>query len=100
MTSMHQNDGSERQMFQGNWKCSGCGGEITQLPFQPDPAREGGLLCQDCHREKREQTKKDRPMFQGNWTCSKCGGTITQLPFEPDPNRTNTLVCIDCFRNK
>jgi CxxC-x17-CxxC domain-containing protein len=94
----HSHSGSDRQMFEGNWKCSGCGTEITRLPFQPDPTREGGLLCRDCHRSKREQAQKDRPMFEGNWSCSRCGGQITQLPFQPDPNRLDSLVCRDCFK--
>lgn len=33
-------------MFEGNWKCSKCGGAITQLPFQP--RSEEGLTCRDC----------------------------------------------------
>lgn len=33
-------------MHQGNWKCSGCGGKITELPFQP--RSESGLTCRDC----------------------------------------------------
>lgn len=33
-------------MFQGNWKCSKCGGAITELPFQP--RSESGLTCRAC----------------------------------------------------
>lgn len=33
-------------MYQGNWKCSSCGGTITELPFQP--RSESGLTCRDC----------------------------------------------------
>lgn len=33
-------------MFQGNWKCSKCGGAITELPFQP--RSEEGLTCRAC----------------------------------------------------
>jgi hypothetical protein len=44
--------GAQRQMFQGNWKCGTCSGDITQLPFNPDPARLGSLLCKDCHKQK------------------------------------------------
>jgi CxxC-x17-CxxC domain-containing protein len=96
---MNSNNGGDREMFQGNWKCSGCGNAITQLPFKPDPAREGGLLCRDCHRNsKGDRPKQDRQMFEGNWKCSRCGGGISQLPFQPDPSRTNTLVCRDCFK--
>ena len=89
---------NDRQMFQGNWTCSDCGGSITELPFQPDPERLGGLVCRDCHRKKREE-RGPRQMFQGNWTCSGCGGAITELPFEPDPARTDSLMCRDCHRN-
>jgi len=45
--------GFQRQMFQGNWNCSKCNGPITELPFQPDPARLDQLLCRDCHRQNR-----------------------------------------------
>lgn len=37
-------------MPQGNWKCSGCGGAITELPFEPRSTE--GLLCRDCFRKK------------------------------------------------
>lgn len=33
-------------MYQGNWKCSKCGGPITELPFQP--RSEAGLTCRSC----------------------------------------------------
>lgn len=34
-------------MFQGNWKCSKCGGTINELPFEP--RSESGLTCRDCY---------------------------------------------------
>ncbi|MAZ67513.1 zinc-binding protein [bacterium] len=87
----------ERQMFTGNWKCSGCGGEITELPFQPDPEREGSLMCRDCHKKRRgDRPRRERQMFEGNWTCADCGGAITSLPFEPRDD--SNLKCRDCFR--
>ena len=43
-----------RQMFQGDWTCSQCGTAITELPFEPDPARLDQLLCRDCHRQRRQ----------------------------------------------
>ncbi|PIR70140.1 MAG: hypothetical protein COU46_03240 [Candidatus Niyogibacteria bacterium CG10_big_fil_rev_8_21_14_0_10_42_19] len=50
-----QNQGGfERKKFQGNWKCSKCGGEITELPFEPDPARSDKLMCRNCYREGRD----------------------------------------------
>ncbi len=41
----------QRQMFTGNWTCGTCGGAITELPFQPDPARLSSLKCRDCHKK-------------------------------------------------
>lgn len=46
-------DRPERQMHQGNWTCGECGGAITELPFEPDPARLSQLKCRDCHRKGR-----------------------------------------------
>lgn len=51
--------GFQRKMYQGNWKCSQCGKEITELPFEPDPSRLEQLLCRDCHREKRQSFRGD-----------------------------------------
>ncbi len=36
----------------GDWKCAKCGKAIDRLPFPPDQARLGQLLCRDCHKEK------------------------------------------------
>jgi len=95
MSDSQQNN---RQMFQGNWKCGKCGADITELPFQPDPEREGDLKCRDCHRAGiSNRARGDRQMHQGNWQCSKCDGSITELPFEP--RDTGNLMCRDCFRN-
>lgn len=97
-----ENNGPGREMFQGNWKCSGCGVDITELPFQPDPEREDQLLCKDCHRKKRDEQgdRRERKMFQGDWTCSDCNTSITELPFNPDPARADQLLCRDCHRKK
>jgi len=38
-------------MYHGNWKCSGCGGSITELPFQP--RSETGLTCRNCFMKNR-----------------------------------------------
>jgi len=96
---MAENNVGDRQMFKGNWKCSSCSTDITQLPFQPDPSREGSLLCRDCHQAQRnDRPKRERQMFEGNWKCSSCSTDITQLPFQPDPTRENELMCRDCYR--
>jgi len=39
------------QMVKGNWKCSECGAEITQLPFTPDPDR--AIYCRECWNKRR-----------------------------------------------
>lgn len=46
-----------REMVKGNWQCSECGKEITELPFEPAPDRP--IYCRDCWSKKRE----DRPRF-------------------------------------
>lgn len=51
-------------MFEGNWKCSGCGGAITQLPFQP--RSETGLTCRTCFAKGKEVEKKEQPVPEMN----------------------------------
>jgi len=48
-----QKGGSERKLFHGHWKCSECGKEITELPFQPDPDRP--VYCKECWAKRRVQ---------------------------------------------
>ncbi|NBD73480.1 hypothetical protein GVX82_00350 [Patescibacteria group bacterium] len=43
--------GTHRQVFQGSWQCSVCGGEITQLPFEPRGT--ANLKCMDCFKKSR-----------------------------------------------
>lgn len=52
------NDFGQRQMYQGNWTCAGCGAEITELPFEPDGDRP--LYCRDCHRKRRQDKPRRR----------------------------------------
>jgi len=60
MAYQHNDGGFQRKMYQGNWKCSKCGAEITELPFEPDPGRIDQLLCRDCHRAKRMSFRRGR----------------------------------------
>ncbi|MCF7815752.1 MAG: hypothetical protein K9M10_03475 [Candidatus Pacebacteria bacterium] len=39
-------------MHQGNWKCSKCGGVITELPFEP--RSESGLTCRTCYAKGKD----------------------------------------------
>jgi len=41
-------------MHQGNWKCSKCGGTITELPFMP--RSEAGLTCRTCYAKGKNST--------------------------------------------
>lgn len=100
---MFNNDnGAPRQMVQGNWTCSDCGKEITELPFQPSGDRP--VHCKDCWAKKRSENRSNfqdrapRQMVQGNWACSECGKEITELPFEPKGDRP--VLCKDCWRAK
>lgn len=52
-------DRGPRQMVQGNWTCSDCGKEITELPFMPSGDRP--ITCRDCHMKNRPA----RPSFGG-----------------------------------
>jgi CxxC-x17-CxxC domain-containing protein len=38
-------------MVKGNWKCSECGVEITEMPFEPSPDRP--IYCRECWSKKR-----------------------------------------------
>lgn len=49
---------SPREMHQGNWQCSDCGKEITELPFEP--AADRPIYCRDCWQKKREQRRGER----------------------------------------
>jgi len=95
---MDQANSSNDQMFQGNWKCAGCGATITELPFEPDGQRK--LYCKDCYRSQRQNSRGDggrqRQMFQGNWKCVDCGAEITELPFEPREGQE--IRCRECYR--
>ena len=58
MRDDNQKDGGERKMYQGNWTCGKCGGEIKELPFEPDPNRMDQLSCKDCYRKKQDQYRR------------------------------------------
>lgn len=47
-------------MHQGNWKCSSCGGAITELPFQP--RSESGLTCRTCYAKQKNKDLSNQPM--------------------------------------
>jgi len=83
-------------MVQGNWKCSDCGKEITELPFEP--SNGSPVYCRDCFAKNRPAKKSNfgsGSMVQGNWKCSDCGTAITELPFEPAADRP--IYCRDCW---
>ncbi|OGZ26323.1 MAG: hypothetical protein A2W71_01725 [Candidatus Nealsonbacteria bacterium RIFCSPLOWO2_02_39_8] len=60
MAYQDNNGGFQRQMYDGKWKCSKCGTEITQLPFQPSPDRLDQLKCRDCYRDSRPSFNRGR----------------------------------------
>jgi CxxC-x17-CxxC domain-containing protein len=43
-------------MFQGNWTCSDCGKEITELPFEPSSDRP--VYCRECWTKRRTEREK------------------------------------------
>ena len=42
----------QKQMFQGDWKCSKCGTDIKQLPFNPTKGTDR-LKCIDCWKKEK-----------------------------------------------
>jgi CxxC-x17-CxxC domain-containing protein len=46
-------------MHQGNWKCSACGGAITELPFEP--RSETGLTCRACWSKSKNGNQSAPP---------------------------------------
>jgi len=46
-------------MHQGNWKCSSCGGTITELPFEP--RSELGLTCRTCYAKQKAKDTEQAP---------------------------------------
>jgi len=40
-----------RPTVKGNWKCSDCGVEITELPFEP--AQDRPIYCKECWSKRR-----------------------------------------------
>ncbi len=42
-----------RPTVKGNWKCSDCQKEITELPFEPSPDRP--IYCRDCWAKRRTE---------------------------------------------
>lgn len=45
-----------RQMYKGNWTCSDCGKEITELPFEPSPDRP--VYCKECWSKRRAERER------------------------------------------
>jgi len=93
---------NDRKMYEGNWKCAGCGAPITKLPFEPKSTEN--LKCIDCFKNGGGNVKMKKafgdgkPTFEGNWKCGKCSKPINKLPFKPNPERLDQLKCIDCFK--
>ncbi len=55
---MPSGDQPQRQTYKGDWSCSKCGAKITELPFEPDPARMERLLCRDCYRSRAQSFRQ------------------------------------------
>jgi len=49
-------DFTPRQTVKGNWKCTDCGTEITELPFEPSSDRP--VYCRDCWSKRRTERER------------------------------------------
>jgi len=70
-------------MHQGNWKCSGCGGAITELPFEP--RSEAGLTCRTCYGKQKDRESQPAPEMG---TASEVAPDIpydAEVAGEPEP---------------
>lgn len=63
-------------MHQGNWKCSGCGGAITELPFQP--RSETGLTCRTCYAKSK--SNQSAPAATASNTAPTAEPTDMNIP--------------------
>lgn len=50
-TGADGNATGEKPRVEGNWKCSGCGGVISSLPFTPRDT--SNLMCTDCYKKSK-----------------------------------------------
>jgi len=68
-------------MHQGNWKCSKCGGAITELPFEP--RGEAGLTCRACYGKGKAEgeTPMDSAAAEADGVS---GGAAGEQPMPDD----------------
>jgi len=95
-------------MHQGNWKCSTCGGAITELPFEP--RSELGLTCRTCYGKKRNNNQSapemtaaseapDIPDFAelaGEPAPGEDFGSATVPPPSDRPKFSGNWTCANC----
>lgn len=70
-------------MHQGNWKCSTCGGAITELPFMP--RSEAGLTCRNCYGKKKDRGSEPAPEMSVASEALDIPD-YAELAGEPDPD--------------
>ena len=95
---MFKKEYAPRTMVQGNWKCSKCGAEITELPFEP--SGDLPIYSASCHRERMSERRGSfqRKIYEGDWKCAKCGVEIKTLPFQPREGQE--ILCRECYRSQ
>ncbi len=64
-------------MHQGNWKCSSCGGAITELPFIP--RNESGLTCRSCFMKSKGGNAPT------NAPTTPQADEVPDIPFDAEP---------------
>lgn len=71
-------------MHQGNWKCSSCGGAITELPFQP--RSELGLTCRTCYAKQKSKETEQAPAVPVATEAPDAPPADAGLASEPAPS--------------
>lgn len=54
MNNFSERSSERKPLIKGNWKCSECGKEINELPFEPIEGRP--LFCRDCYKMRKPKT--------------------------------------------
>ncbi len=65
-------------MYQGNWKCSTCGGAITELPFEP--RSESGLTCRTCYGKQKNKDYQPAPEMSAKLEMSASAEAPNDIP--------------------
>jgi CxxC-x17-CxxC domain-containing protein len=71
-------------MHQGNWKCSTCGGAITELPFEPKGV--SGLTCRACYGKQKDKERGGGGGGEGGESIPEVNVAVATEPQDDIPD--------------